>query len=127
MLRAWLRKIVFNLLRDDLNRIIENDCASTQELLTKEIKRLRAEIGAVQALDVGIRERSKIIICAHAGSRDIVKIIEIPHNFDMIRFKTMVRQIETTYGARLEFEDLPSPGVPSFKDQLYGRWRYPGD
>jgi hypothetical protein len=126
-MRAWLRKILFNLLRNDINRIIENDCASTQELLTKEIKRLRAEIGACQALDVGIRERSKIIICAHVGNRDIVKIIEIAHNFDLIRFKTLVRHLESTYGAKLEFEDLPTVGVPSFKEQLYGRWRYPGE
>ena len=67
--------------------------------------RLVDRIAALQALDIDYKNKGKIIICASVAHRDIVHIIDIPHDTSWEDWRIMTKEIESQYGARVEWVD----------------------
>ena len=70
-----------------------------------ELSTLPNQLKALQALDVGFQQTGKIIIIAHVGGQDYVKIIDIPSRLTLVEWKSTVNEIEARYGAKARYAD----------------------
>jgi len=74
-----------------------------------EVRRAREHLddvlAALQAIEVGFKERGHIIICARVAGRDRVKIINMQPEVPLKAYESMVRSITKHYGARAVYAD----------------------
>lgn len=83
------------------------DTAFQQGEKVYKLEALHDQVKAIQALDIGYQERGKIVVCAHVGNQDIVKIIDMPASMSHHKWRQMVEHIEIAYGAKAAFVDAP--------------------
>ena len=84
------------------------------ELIVR-MNRLERGMKALQALDVGWKERSKIVIIASIGGKDIVKIIDINRDISLSEYIKLSKELEEKFSIRTTFVDLPS-GANSMRE-----------
>lgn len=78
--------------------------------ISARISRLERNLKALQAIDMGWKERGKIIIIASVGGQDIIKIIDVEKEFTTMEYKALSERLEAEYGARATFFDVPNGG-----------------
>lgn len=66
---------------------------------------VRAQLAAVQAIDVGFREAGKVIVIARVAGRDIVKVIDVKPGWTMTEYRDLVRRVEALYGVSPRWVD----------------------
>ena len=84
---------------------------------------LERNLKALQAIDVGWKERGKIVIVAHVGNRDIIKIIDTKAELTLMEYKAISERLEAEYGARATFFDTVHGGRAMARDVFGGRSR----
>ena len=90
--------------------------------LSARMSYLERNIKALQAIDVGWKERGKIIIIAHVGDQDIIKIIDTKAELPLMGYKAMSERLEAEYGARVAFFDTVHGGRAMARD-IFGERR----
>lgn len=100
----FLKKIINWFIHQDI-RILRKDLDDT----IKNQIRFERQLKALQALDVGFRERGKIIIIARICGQDIVRIVDIKPEMPIEHYKELVHYIKDQYGASLRWVDSPFP------------------
>lgn len=73
------------------------------------------QLKALQAVDLGWRERGKIIVAAAVNGRDVVKIIDVPAHWHPVQYREMVADLERRYGAVVARVDAPYELAPFVK------------
>ena len=89
--------------------------------LSARMSHLEQNLKALQAIDAGWKERGKIVIVAHVGDRDIIKIIDTKAELTLMEYKAMSERLEAEYGARATFFDTEHGGRAMAKDIFGGR------
>jgi len=100
-------------IRSDLGERITALNSRVTEALTKanaavtEVREMRKQMTALQALDIGFQEQGKVIVLAHIGGKDRVKIIETKREMSPLEYKRLAESIKRDYGAEPKFVDAP--------------------
>jgi hypothetical protein len=103
-LKNWARRqartFILSLIKLDLVEV-------RREASKGALDKCNDQLSALQALDVRFQETGKIVLVARVGKQDLVKIIETPPNWTADVWHDTVRELESRYGARPRFQDLP--------------------
>ena len=110
-LKIWIRKVASDVLRPEMEAAAKElltrvaSIGSTADLACKraqnavdEVKSLRKQMAAAQALDVGFQESGKLIVLSRIGDQDRVKIIDIKPTLTLAEYRTLVDRIKEDFG-----------------------------
>jgi len=72
-----------------------------------EVKRLRGQLSALQALDVDLHHYGHAVIITRVGGADRVKIVDIASDLTVAQYRDLITGLERDFGARLSHVDGP--------------------
>jgi len=111
--RTLSKKITDRVIKPELDAIRKDLGGRVSEALTKanaavkEVRELRKQLTALQAMDIGFREMGKVIILARIGGKDRVQIIDTKREMTPLEYKHLAESIRRDFGADLSFVDAP--------------------
>lgn len=114
--RNLSKKIVDRVIKPELDSIRKDLGSKVAEAVSKanaavrEVRELRAQLTALQAMDIGFHERGKVIVLASINGKDRVKIIETKMEMSPLEYKQLAETIKRDYGAQPRFVDAPVGG-----------------
>jgi hypothetical protein len=99
--------LYLDLLRELLPKITEESYQMQRAIESK----LDRKLAALQALDVGYRDKGYIVLMCKVRNRDYCEVIEIPPNFPLEEYRKLSQMLKDNYGMRPSRIDLPT-GIP---------------
>lgn len=105
---------LFNKITKRWKKIIEAidhymDLISRIRDVERTVRLLQRQLTSLQAIDQTWHEGGKIIVLAHVGEKDYIKIIQMKPKVTIQEYQEMVKHLEALYGARAVFIDAIIP------------------
>ena len=108
-IRQALRRVLYWVWGQELGGVRS---ASTQAVghaqsALAEVKRLRSQMSALQAIDVDLHHYGKAVIITRVEGGDRVKIVDIAPDMTLEQYRALVQDIVERFGARVSHVDGP--------------------
>ena len=88
-------------------RSASTQALGTAQLAFDEVKRLKSQLSALQAIDLDLHHYGHVVIITRVEGSDRVKIIDVVPELTLEQYRLLVRDVEDRYGARLSHVDGP--------------------
>lgn len=110
MFRALMRGAINWAMGDDwLGSAVRHEVAGRLEIVSAAVRKLREQLSACQALDVGLHgDGGKAIVMTRVNGQDRVKIVDIAPNVTLEQYRQIVEGLQATYGAPPRWIDKPA-------------------